>query len=211
MAEGARASGSGRLETDVTSTFRSCSMLSVFSDSACVVVSGCWLDAGGVKQTRLQATSIAVAAVTAFQSPIARCPPSWCFAPLEVHVLDQSRGDACHRAEIGQQCVASQGKNKGVFAAQAGGNAASPGLGGQRTSPGCSSEAQGSPNENSLGQGDLPSSRGRTRSCDPLTQNRPGRVLGNRKLGVWRLGNPDETPETGPNRTRPRRQRSVTA
>ena len=50
-------------------------MLSVFSDSACVVVSGCWLDAGVVKQTILQATSIAVAAVTAFQSPIARCPP----------------------------------------------------------------------------------------------------------------------------------------
>src|SRR5690242_5770308 len=55
----------------------------------------------------------------------------------------------------------------------------------------------------SVGVGDLRSSRGRTRTCDPVTRNRPARVLGNRKLSDWRLGNPDENPETGPNRTRP--------
>src|SRR6266571_3716727 len=47
------------------------------------------------------------------------------------------------------------------------------------------------------------SSRGRTRTCDPLTRNGHGRVLGIRKLSAWRPGNPDENPETGPNRTRP--------
>jgi hypothetical protein len=47
------------------------------------------------------------------------------------------------------------------------------------------------------------SSRGRTRTCDPLTRNRPARLLGSRKLSGWRAGNPDENPETGPNRTQP--------
>src|SRR5216683_456127 len=50
---------------------------------------------------------------------------------------------------------------------------------------------------------DLRSYRGSTRTCEPLTRNRPAGVLGSRKLSGWRAGNPDEHPETGPNRTRP--------
>ncbi len=49
----------------------------------------------------------------------------------------------------------------------------------------------------------LESSRGGTRTPDPLTRNRPACVLGSRKLSGWRAGNPDENPETGPNRTLP--------
>ncbi len=51
--------------------------------------------------------------------------------------------------------------------------------------------------------GGLRSSRGRTRTCDPLTPNGHDRVLGRRKIRDWRAGNPEETSETHPNRTRP--------
>src|SRR6266487_3746701 len=54
-----------------------------------------------------------------------------------------------------------------------------------------------------VGTGGLRNSRGGTRTPDPLTRNGHGRVVGIRNLSAWRPGNPDENPETGPNRTRP--------
>src|SRR5437588_12645425 len=55
----------------------------------------------------------------------------------------------------------------------------------------------------SLGPGRLRSSRGRTRTCDPLTPNGHDRVLGRRKIRDWRAENPEETSETHPKRTCP--------
>src|SRR6266699_2885684 len=49
---------------------------------------------------------------------------------------------------------------------------------------------------------ELESSRGRTRTCDPLTRNRRACVLGSRKQSGWRAGNPDANPEAHTNRTR---------
>src|SRR2546421_734620 len=57
----------------------------------------------------------------------------------------------------------------------------------------------------------------RSLARDPLTRNRPARVLGSRNLSGWRAENPDENPETGPtppdrpspHRTRRKRARRV--
>src|SRR5947208_5324103 len=46
-------------------------------------------------------------------------------------------------------------------------------------------------------------SRGRTRTCDPLTRNGHGLALGSRTVNSWRAGNPGENSETHPKRTRP--------
>ena len=54
-----------------------------------------------------------------------------------------------------------------------------------------------------MGPGRLRSSRGRTRTCDPLTPNGHDRVLGRRKIRDWRAENPEETSETHPKRTCP--------
>ena len=74
MADATWASRSGRLETEVTSTFMSCSMLSAFKESAWAAESGCWANAGGAKLTRPTMRSSAVAAATAIRSAIRRYP-----------------------------------------------------------------------------------------------------------------------------------------
>src|SRR3989440_967020 len=73
MAEAACASLSGRFETEVTSTFMSCSMLSFLSESADRLESGCWATPGSTQQAR-NAKRIHVPAATALVPAIGRCP-----------------------------------------------------------------------------------------------------------------------------------------
>src|SRR2546427_2300134 len=70
MAEAACANLSGRLETEVTSRFISCSMLSFFSASADALESGCWANPGSAKQMRPKVRSIDVAGATVLGSAI---------------------------------------------------------------------------------------------------------------------------------------------
>src|SRR2546426_956475 len=77
MAEAVCASLSGRLETEVTSKFISCSMLSFFNASADALESGCWANPGSAKQTRPNVRSIDVAAPTVLGSAIG--PPGGCY------------------------------------------------------------------------------------------------------------------------------------
>src|SRR3989442_1307957 len=99
MAEAACANLSGRLETDVTSRFISCSMLSFFNVSADALESGCWANPGSAKQTRPNVRSIDVAAATVLGSAIGRYPlvglrrRSRRSIPAQVAVLARSRGD----------------------------------------------------------------------------------------------------------------------
>src|SRR3989442_14896760 len=74
MAEADCANLSGRLETEVTSRFISCSMLSFFNASADALESGCWANPGSAKQTRPNVRSIDVAAATVLGSAIGRYP-----------------------------------------------------------------------------------------------------------------------------------------
>src|SRR2546426_1942199 len=126
MAEAACANLSGRLETEVTSRFISCSMLSFFSAAADALESGCWANPGSAKQARPNVRSIAVAVATVLGSDIG--PPGGCYdcapgraagesstsltlvlhslvgpgrrsrrsIPAQVAVLVGSRGDPCH-------------------------------------------------------------------------------------------------------------------
>src|SRR3989441_5047316 len=74
MAEATCANLSGRLETEVTSRFISCSMLSFFNAAADALESGCWANPGSAKQTRPNVRSISVAAATVLGSAIGRYP-----------------------------------------------------------------------------------------------------------------------------------------
>src|SRR5437879_13382456 len=105
MAEAACANLSGRLETEVTSRFISCSMLSWFIASGDALESGCWANPGSAKQTRPNVRSIDVAAATVLGSAIG--PPRGCYhcapgrrsrrsVPAQVAVLAGGRGDPCH-------------------------------------------------------------------------------------------------------------------
>src|SRR5438552_17417929 len=70
MAEAACANLSGRLETEVTSRFISCSMLSFFSASADALESGCWANPRSAKQMRPKGRSLDVAGEPVVGSPI---------------------------------------------------------------------------------------------------------------------------------------------
>src|SRR3989442_8807007 len=74
MAEAACANLSGRLETEVTSRFISCSMLSFFNAAADALESGCWANPGSATPTRPNVRSIDVAAATVLGSAIGRYP-----------------------------------------------------------------------------------------------------------------------------------------
>src|SRR2546423_14072122 len=89
---------SGRFETEVTCRFINCSMLSFFKESADTADSGCWASPRGVKQTRPNVKTIAVAAATVFMSAIARSPPFlWLSGIPAQHALPaQRRGDLSH-------------------------------------------------------------------------------------------------------------------
>src|SRR5260370_289686 len=89
MAAAAWANRSGRFETEVTSTFISCSMLSCLRAAAdrlesrrCAVVSGCWATPGSKHRARPNARNSGVAAAAAPVSAISRYPlvgarPRW--------------------------------------------------------------------------------------------------------------------------------------
>src|SRR2546427_546329 len=70
MAEATCANLSGRLETEVTSRFISCSMLSFFNAAADALESGCWANPGSAKQMRPKVRSIDVAGATVLGSAI---------------------------------------------------------------------------------------------------------------------------------------------
>src|SRR2546429_3113911 len=97
---------SGRFETEVTCRFINCSMLSFFKESADTADSGCWASPRGVKQTRPNVKTIAVAAATVFMSAIARSPLFYGyreFIPAQHALPAQRRGDLNHAPNRGSQ------------------------------------------------------------------------------------------------------------
>src|SRR2546430_8361397 len=70
MAEAACANLSGRLETEVTSRFISCSMLSFFNAAADPLESGCWANPRSTKQMSPTERSIDVAGAPLLGSAI---------------------------------------------------------------------------------------------------------------------------------------------
>src|SRR6266511_3790935 len=99
MAEAACDSLSGRFETEVTSRFISCSMLSFFNRAA---ESACWANPGSTRQTRPNVSSVAVAAAAVLASAIGRYPlfpsRSWQSRIIaeQLALLTQGRGDPYH-------------------------------------------------------------------------------------------------------------------
>src|ERR1051325_3219885 len=114
IAEAVSDSRSRRFETEVTSRFISCSILSFFKATAvrlesrgCVVESGCWANAVSAKQTRPNVKSIDVPALRSAARPTPSDSPvagRWralgcCTAgliPEQVGLLARSGGDPHH-------------------------------------------------------------------------------------------------------------------
>src|SRR5207253_8712734 len=101
MAEATCVSLSGRFETEVTSTFMSCSMLSFFRESAdrlesgrWALLSGRWANPDSANETRPTVKRIAVPAATLLMGTLD-------LIPAQVALPGPNRGDPCHLARTG--------------------------------------------------------------------------------------------------------------